>query len=83
LLPPNLNSIIGAGVYTASTAIYTGTFFLKDVRLIFFRKADNFTETHFGTGPTAYAFSGVDMGQVLYSALLRVMVHKTSKKSGV
>jgi hypothetical protein len=80
LLPPRFNSIIGAGVYTASTAIYTNASFLKDVRLIFFRKADSLTETHSGTGSAAYAFSGVDMGQVLYSTLLRVMFHKTSKK---
>jgi hypothetical protein len=76
----HLNSTIGAGVYTAPAAIYTGTSFLKDVRLIFFRKADSLTETHFGTGSTAYAFFGVDMGQVLYSTLLCVMFHKTSKK---
>jgi hypothetical protein len=84
VLPPRFNSIIFADVYTASAAFYTGASFLKDVRLIFFRKADSPAEAHFGAGSTAYAFSGVDMGQVLYSTLLRGMFHKTSKKkSGV
>jgi hypothetical protein len=80
LLPPHFNSIIGTDIYTASTAVYTGTSFLKDDRLFFFRKADSLTEANFGTGSTAYAFSGVDMGQVLYSTPLRGMFHKTSKK---
>jgi hypothetical protein len=85
LLPPHFNSVIFAGLYTAPAAFYTGTSFLKNVRLVFFRKADSLTETHFGTGSTAATFSGVDMGQVSYSMFLfRVMFHKTSKKkSGV
>jgi hypothetical protein len=80
VLPPHFNSVIGADVYTASAAFYTGASFLKDVSLVFFRKADSPAEAHLGTGSTAYTFSGVDMGHVLYSTLLRGMFHKTSKK---